>query len=134
MLRDLRRLYLLFTGRVPMYKIAGVLILGVGGYAILSPILGHFERKSPLHTVIKPKAEDRVRASSVARKLIGDDITFGPEDSYEYSGSDGDFTCSIRGSKGKGDLAVSGSEVNGVWHLDSAVLVIKDQRVQIPVN
>lgn len=132
--KDLGRLYRLFTGRVPMHKIAGPLILGVVGCAILFPVMNHFERKSPLHTVIKPEAENRVRTSTVARELIGDNITFGSEESYEYSGSAGDFSCSIKGSKGKGELAVSGSKVNGAWHLDSAELVIDNKRVSIPVN
>ncbi len=134
MFRDLHKLYLLFSGRVPMYRIVGVLIVGVGGYAVLSPIIGHFERKSPLHTEMKPEAEYLVRASSAARELVGDKIAFGAEESYEYSGSNGDFTCSVQGSKGKGELAVSASKSNGAWHLDSVILVVKDSRVPIPLN
>src|SRR3974390_2091302 len=82
--RDVHRLYRLLTGRVPMHKIVGPLIVGVVGCAILFPIMNHFERKSPLHTVIKPEAENRVRASSAVRELIGDGITFSSEESYEY--------------------------------------------------
>ena len=111
MAKNLHGLFQLLTGRVPMYRIVRfVLIIGVG-FAILYPTLLHFERKSALHLVIKPAAESRVRASTVAEGLLGDQISFGSEKSFEYNiGSQtgsGEFSCSVRGSKGKGDLDVT---------------------------
>jgi hypothetical protein len=75
----------LVSGRVPMYRIASVLLVGVVGFAVLSPIMDHMERKRPLHLVVKPAAEDRVRASAVAHGLLGDQISFGSEASFHYN-------------------------------------------------
>jgi hypothetical protein len=114
-----------------------VLIIGVG-FAILYPTLLHFERKSPLHLVVKPAAERRVRASAVAEGLLGDQISFGSEKSFNYNiggqtGS-GEFLCSVRGSKGSGDLDVTAKETDSVWHLDSITLVMNDKSVPIPIE
>jgi hypothetical protein len=83
--KHLHGLFRLVSGRVPMYRIASVLLVGVVGFAVLSPIMDHMERKSPLHLVVKPAAEDRVRASAVAHGLLGDQISFGSEDSFHYN-------------------------------------------------
>lgn len=53
--KDVHKLYLLFTGRVPMYRIARFLIVMVVGLAILLPIVVHLESKeSPA-----PRSETR---------------------------------------------------------------------------
>jgi hypothetical protein len=49
--KHLHGLFRLVSGRVPMYRIASVLLVGVVGFAVLSPIMDHMERKSPLHLV-----------------------------------------------------------------------------------
>jgi H+/Cl- antiporter ClcA len=80
--RQLRGLYLLLTGRVPIYKIVRFALIMLVGLAILFPLMLHWERNSPLHLVIKPQAENCVRASTAARDLIGNGLTFGSEWSF----------------------------------------------------
>src|ERR1700733_12860952 len=110
-LRDLHKLYLLLTGRVPMNKIVRFVLIMLVGFAILFPLTLHWERNSPLHLVIKPQAESRVRASAESRALIGDGLTFGAEWSFstheEGQNGTGGFSFAVRGSKGKGEVEVT---------------------------
>jgi hypothetical protein len=138
MFGHLHKLYLLFTGRVPMYRIARFLIAIVVGFAILSPIVIHMEGKSPLHLAIKPMAEDRVRANESARELIGEPMSFGWERSFSTNGTEqegfGELSFPVRGGKGNGDVDVTAKETLGVWRVDSTTLVTKDRSLPIPIE
>jgi hypothetical protein len=137
-LRDLHKLYLLLTGKVPMHKIVRFVLIMLVGLAILFPLMLHWERNSPLHLVIKPQAESRVRASAESRELIGDGLTFCSEWNFstheEGQNGAGDFSFAVRGSKGKGEVEVTALEKDATWSLDSVTLVVKDRRVPIPAN
>jgi hypothetical protein len=69
MLRDLHRLYLLFTGRVPMYRIARFVIFGFVGFVVLAPVIVFMESKSPLHLVVKPAAEESCSRECVCARV-----------------------------------------------------------------
>lgn len=121
-----------------MQRIARFVLIVGAGIAIVWPTIVHMERKSPLHLVVKPAAEDRVRASAVVRSLLGDQMSFGSEDGFHYSlggptGS-GEYSSSVHGSKAKGDLDVTAKETDSIWHLDSITLVINDKSVPIPIE
>jgi hypothetical protein len=137
-LNHAHKLYLLLSGRVPMYKIARFFILMIVGLSILFPVLFHWERHSPLHLEVKPAAEKCVRSSSVARDLLGDGLTFGSEWNFsaneESNSGNGDMTFAVHGSKTKGDIKVTALKKDGKWALDSVELIVDDKHVSIPVN
>jgi streptogramin lyase len=109
-------------------------IFGVVGFVVLAPVIVFMESKSPLHLVVKPAAEDRVRANASARELIGEPMSFGWERSFAEQAGFGELTFPVRGSKGKGKLDVAAKETDNVWHLDSVTLVVNDKSVPIPVQ
>ena len=136
-LKHLRDLYSLVSGRVPMYRIARFVLVVGAVVAIGLPTALHFEHKSPLHLVIKPEAENCVRASAVARDLLGEPMSFGSEESYDAvlgeSGS-GEFTFPVSGSEASGDLKVMATKAAGKSSLDSITLTTKDKSEPIPVQ
>jgi Cytochrome oxidase complex assembly protein 1 len=136
-LKDLHGLFQLVTGRVSMYRIARLLLAGGFFVAVGYPTILHFQHKSPLHLVIKPEAENRVRASTTARDALGESMSFGSEESFDEvlgeSGS-GEFTFPVNGNKASGDLKVTATKTAGKWSLGSITLTTKDKRVPIPVQ
>jgi len=135
-LRDLHKLYLLLTGKVPMHKIVRLLIVMLVGGGILAAILIPIGRK--MVRDVEPQAEDRVRVSSVARDLMGEPITFGSAHGIHFEeGSEtgtGGFSLSVQGPIAIGDLDVEAQKINGSWHLSSVTLSTKGKSVPIPVQ
>ena len=136
-IKHLRDLYSLVSGRVPMYRIARFVLIVGAVVAIGLPTALHFEHKSPLHLVIKPEAESRVRASAAARDLVGEPMSFGPEESFDAvlgESGPGEFSFPVNGGKTSGDLKVTATKTAGSWRLDSITLSTKDKSIPIPVQ
>jgi hypothetical protein len=136
MFRDLHRLYLLFTGRVPMYRIVRFLVVMLICAIILAAILVPIGRR--MVRAVEPLAEDRVRGNIIALSLLGAPITFGSTRGIHFDeGSEtgnGGFSLPVQGDKAKGDLDVEAEKVNGSWRLSSITLSVKDKSVPIPIQ
>jgi len=132
----MKRLYLLVTGKVPMHKIVGFAVIMIVCLTVLYPVLRHAERKSPLHLVVKPQAEGRVRNSLEVKQLIGDSLAFGSERSVSYSDQGqtgtGYFSMPVKGSLGEGLVEVTASKSNHNWQIDTVEIEVKGKRFSIP--
>ena len=132
----MKRLYLLVTGKVPMHKIVGFAVIMIVCLTVLYPVLRHAERKSPLHLVVKPQAEGRVRNSLEVKQLIGDSLAFGSERSVSYSDQGqtgtGYYSMPVKGSLGEGLVEVTASKSNHNWQIDTVEIEVKGKRFSIP--
>ena len=132
----MRRLYLLMTGKVPLHRIVRFVLIMIVCLIVLYPVLRHAERKSPLHLVVKPQAEGRVRNSLEVKQLIGDSLAFGSERSFSYSDQGqtgtGYFSLPVKGSLGEGLVEVTASKSNYNWQIDTIEIEAKGKRFSIP--
>lgn len=134
--KGLHDLFMLITGKVPMHRIVRVLVVMLIFVAIIAAVVIPVGRK--MIRTVEPQAEDRVRANSLVRNLLGEPITFGSARGIHFEADlktgTGGFSLKVQGRKATGDLDLEAEEMNGAWRLSSVTLVMGDQRVPIPAQ
>ncbi len=137
--QDLHSLYQIARGRAASIRILKnriiwLLIIGAVALTVVFPAMDYMERKSPLHQVVKPSVEARLRSDADAQTLLGEPISFDNEESWSYNSESGDMSFGVNGSKAKGGVYAKATKVDGAWRATEIDLQVGSSSISIPAQ